>query len=68
MQRWRATEVVIDSSIHADMVKCEHDGYYLASDVDAKLAAVEKLLDESMELNARADEIMGRFLDEEALK
>jgi hypothetical protein len=40
LQRWRATERVIDSAVVADMVKTESDGYYLADEVDKKIEAL----------------------------
>jgi hypothetical protein len=41
MKRWRATEIIVDSAVVADMVECESDGYYLASEVDKQLEQVK---------------------------
>jgi hypothetical protein len=41
MKRWRATEIIVDSAVVADMVECESDGYYLASEVDEQLKVAE---------------------------
>jgi hypothetical protein len=43
MKRWRATEVIIDSAVVADMIETDVEGYYIASDVDAKLDAAEEV-------------------------